>query len=280
MGSGYERRVEFGGQTLLRSHYEEIREDFKAACDKVMLTRYWYDASDLASAGDERRRIPDPHDADEAALEALALVGYVAEVPVPVIRFTFGSKQPGLLEWDPDKLEGPGSVLHSQLRRQAGVDLPPEFEESLARRSQEATQSVQKAYLAAKQRVLEAGQGRSAPWMRWAVLTVIGIWIAAAGLLLWLILGSDAPLPAVLIAAVALATTGHAVQERVQKGHRDRHSRTWNHGPMRLRWTSREAVREARWNSRRDLKFGLVGTLAGTLFGAVVTWLIPWIAGQ
>lgn len=276
MGSGFERRVEFGGQTLLLSHYEEIYEDFKAACDDVRLCRWWFDGADLDQAGDKRNEVLNPDEADEAVREALALVGYVAEVPVPVIRFTFGSKQPGLLEWDPDKLEGPGSVLHFHLRRQAGADLPPEFEESLVRRSQEATQRVQKAYFTAKQRVLEAGHGRSTPWMRWAMLTVIGIWLAAAGLILWLVLGSDAPLPAVLIAVVALATTGRAVQERVQKRHRDRHSRTWNHGPMRLRWTTRGAVREARWNSRRDLKSGLVGTL----FGAVLAWLIPWIAGQ
>ncbi|MEU4388251.1 hypothetical protein [Promicromonospora sp. NPDC023805] len=271
-----ETHVDFGGQTLLQSHYQEIRKEFEAACDEVRLYRIHNDSGYARSGEALASLAPDPNDADQAVLEALTLVGYIDGVQYPVIRFDFGSKRPGVLWWDHFQVTNPNAELQAGLRRSALSDehgLPPGFEDMVAERSEKVARRLSGAYEATKRRVLEAGHGRSTPWRRWAMLAGVGSWALAAGLLLWLILGSEAPLPALLIAAVALATSARSVQVRVHSRLRVRHQSTWQQGPVRLRWTTRTAVREARANSRRDIWVGFIGSLIGAAL-AWLTWLV------
>lgn len=280
-----ETSVEFGGQTLLQSHYQEIRSDFEAACDEVRLYRSHFEHQ-FPRDGDTAGVVSDPNDVDEAVLEALTLVGYVGDVNWPVIRFEFGSRRPGALSWDHGRVTGFNSDLHHERRRKAlklqgeALDesgLPPGFEDASNDVSKRVSERLSTAYRAARRRVLEAGQGRAAPWKSWMMLASVGIWFVAAGLLLWLILGSEVPLPALLIAGLALATTARTVQVRVHNNLSERHSRTWQRGPVRLRWTSRAAVREARANSRRDVWVGSVTGVIGAVIGAALAWL-AWLA--
>lgn len=279
-----ESQVLFGGQTLLLSHYQEIYDDFVAGCDEVRLYRNRPDADEFPrDSNSHSALVPDPNEADPAVMEALTLVGYVDHVNWPVIRFTFGSNRPGALSWDPNRVVGPNSDLRYELSRSALSEqraLTPEFEDMANERGEEAARRLSIAYQAAKRRVLESGQRRSTPWRRWSLLVSTGIWSLAAGLLLWLILGSEVPMPALLIAAIALSTSAHMVEVRVRSQLHQRHRNTWDRGPVRLRWTSRAAVRDARVNSRRDLWVGSVTGLVGAVIGAALAWFVPWLAAR
>jgi|GEM_PF-2659192 len=278
---GTEVSCTFAGQTILLSHYQEIRADFEAVCSEVHLYRGGDEG--MESYGlppDPRWLAPDPADADAAAMKSLVLAGYVPEIQWPVITFEFGSAVPGRLQWQAVRVgTNPGMDLGYQMQRSAMAEnlSSDDFAAKLRDRSEQLSAALLGAYTSSVRRVLESDQRRSVPIRSWSLLARSAVWVTGAALLLWLVLAAPLlPLPAVLIAAIALATAISTVAKAIRIRMLDGNTRRWQRGPTRLRVTSRQEVREARANTHRDLWFGA----GGTLFGAVVGWLGTWLLGS
>jgi len=276
----HEDATHFGGRVILVSHYDEIRADFEAACDDVVLFRgpaYRDGRYERSAPKSARSILAHPSELDESARDAMTLAGYVDNVDAPVMMLQFGNKVPGVLRWMPSEFSMADAGYQGNRRREALAQgpLPDGFDALLADEAFRRAGKIEAAYRAAAQRIEDSDGRRTVPLRSWDFLARAGIWLVGIGLMVWLVLASSWPVPAYIVAGLAVATSVRASERRIRnRVRRGLYDGTWERGPLRLRVLTRQDVRDARWNDHRDIKVAVVSAVAG----AALTYLFTVLA--
>lgn len=260
--ASYDSSWVFSDRKILLSDVQDVWDVFGEVCDEVRLHHFDVESQDI---GDELAPLDGQ---DESEYKSLVLVGYLTGGKWPALQFVFGSHTRSVLQVHLMRVDEAYCVVPSRDPSTGRLRPASDARKDEAERKKSELKS---AAGKAAQKLAQRGSRRISLKRRTSLLGALG-WLAVVTSFVWF---GDAVRwnpPLLLVAGVALVLGRLRLGEWLRLRRQDELSQR-QEGIVAIRPFMRDAWRERRWNTKRDVWIALAGAVGGAATALVGTYV-------